>query len=232
MNFKRELVGFVIAMTITPVEKGVADLKKDNAYMYIKNRILDREWDIGSAINVNEICQVLNMSRTPVLEAISRLEREGFLSIIPQVGAFVRRPASSELFERLLMRGSLEALMVEWAARKIEKTQLDMIDAVLRRMEEPGISIVDYANLNRDFHRIIHEASGLSYIQGLVEEHWDFFEYAAALDKVFKEHQMARSLLEHRMIFHSLKDGNSTLAKQLMEQHVVRVAYLVKEESG
>ncbi|MGG1596544.1 FCD domain-containing protein [Paenibacillus naphthalenovorans] len=131
-----------------------------------------------------------------------------------------------------LSKNKFTVLRGPWFGLSDKKTQLDTIDAVLRRMEEPGISIVDYANLNRDFHRIIHEASGLSYIQGLVEEHWDFFEYAAALDKVFKEHRMARSLLEHRMIFHSLKDGNSTLAKQLMEQHVVRVAYLVKEESG
>ncbi len=204
-------------------------MKRDKAYTYIKNGILDHIWDVESAIDVNEVCQVLNMSRTPVLEAISRLEKEGFLSIIPQVGAFVRRPTSKEMFERLLMRGALEALMAEWAARKINKTQLVILETILGKMEQPGLSISDYAELNREFHHMIYEVSELSFVRGLAEEHWDFMEYASAFDTLFKGNRMLQSVFEHRMIFYALKERNSTLAKQLMEQHVVRVAYLIQE---
>lgn len=205
-------------------------MKKDKAYVFIKKRILNRTWDVGSTINVNEVCTVLDMSRTPVQEAISRLEREGFLSIIPQVGAFVRRPTPKELFERLLLRSALEALTAEWAAQKVDKIQLDILDSILRKMENPDISMDHYASLNKDFHRTIHEVSGLTYVQDLVEKDWNFFEYAAATESLFQDDRMQRSYLEHRMIFFSLEDRNGSLAKQLMEQHIVRAANIIRHE--
>ena len=67
-------------------------MKIDKAYRYIKRQIIDGIWEPETAINVNEITEKLNMSRTPVHKALSKLEQEGFLSIIPQVGVFVKRP--------------------------------------------------------------------------------------------------------------------------------------------
>ena len=67
-------------------------MKKEKAYAYIKRLILDGKWDLEESINVNEITEHLQMSRTPIHKALTQLEQEGFLTIIPQVGA-LRLPA-------------------------------------------------------------------------------------------------------------------------------------------
>ncbi|MGG2196803.1 GntR family transcriptional regulator [Paenibacillus validus] len=206
-------------------------MKREEAYLYMRDRIIDRTWDVGKSIRVNDVCAMLGMSRTPVQEALTRLEQQGYVSITPQVGAFVRRPASEEVFERLLTRAALEAVTAEWAALRITAKQLDAIEAILGQMELSGLTSHEYANLNREFHRTIHLASGLSYVQRLVEQHWDYLEYAAETDQLFMDGQIKRSLAEHRMIFHGLKDGNGALTKQLMENHMVRVAHHLKRQN-
>ena len=70
-------------------------LKKAKAYAYIKRLIMDGKWDLEESINVNEITEHLQMSRTPIHKALSQLAQEGFLKIIPQVGVFVRKPKKS-----------------------------------------------------------------------------------------------------------------------------------------
>ncbi len=205
-------------------------LKRDEAYLYIKQRIIDRTWDVGTPININEICSIMGMSRTPVQEAMTRLEQEGFVSITPQVGAFVRRPTALEVFERFLTRAALEAVTAEWAAQKASSKQLYMLEGILKQMEQPGLPPHDYADLNREFHRIIHQAAGFKYVQSVVEQHWDYLEYTAGTNQLFNEEQKERSLAEHKIIFYSLKEGNAVLAKHLMESHMTRVARYLKEE--
>lgn len=206
-------------------------MKREEAYLYMRSRILDRTWDVGMSINVNDVCTALGMSRTPVLEALTRLEQQGFVSITPQVGAFIRRPASEEVFERLLTRAALEAITAEWAAHRISTEQLERLESTLVQMEQKGLLPQEYAELNRQFHQAIHHASSLSYVQSLVEQHWDYLEYLADTDQLFKESQVERSLAEHWMIYHSLKDRNGTLTKQLMENHMLRVAHYLKEQN-
>ena len=91
-------------------------MKIDKAYRYIKRLIIEGIWEPETSINVNEITEKLNMSRTPVHKALSKLEQEGFLTIIPQVGVFVKRPDPEEVLERLLVCANLDALMTEQAA--------------------------------------------------------------------------------------------------------------------
>ncbi len=212
--------------------KGDWNLKREEAYLYIRSRIFDRTWDVGTLINVNTVCEALNMSRTPVLEALTRLKQQGFVSITPKVGAFVRRPASEEVFERLLTRAALEAIAAEWAARRMNKEQLGQLESILGQMEQKRLSPHEYAKLNRKFHQVIHLASGLQYVQKLVEQHWDYLEYSANFDHLFNNvNQFEHSLAEHWMIYHSLKVGDGNLTKHLMEKHMLRVATYLKEQN-
>ena len=93
-------------------------MKREKAYRYIKGLIIEGKWDVEMAINVNEIADELKMSRTPIHKALTQLEQEGFLTIIPQVGVFVKRPEHTEIFERLLVCANLDALLTEQAQFK------------------------------------------------------------------------------------------------------------------
>ncbi|MFJ8067024.1 GntR family transcriptional regulator [Psychrobacillus sp. NPDC096426] len=201
-------------------------MKKDEAYDYMKSYIINQTWKPSYTININEVSAILNMSRSPVMEALKELEQEEYVTIIPQVGAYVKQPSSTDLVERLLMRASLEALMAEWAAINISKQQLEQLNQLLEQMEKSDIQLERYGELNREFHQIIYEGSGLNYVRKIVEQCWDYMDYLEAQKLIFQKRDMSRSIMEHKMIYHCLVEGNKSLAKELMENHIVRAANL------
>ena len=131
-------------------------MKIDRAYRYIKTQIIDGTWEPDTAINVNDITAKLNMSRTPIHKALAKLEQEGFLSIIPQVGVYVKRPEQSDVLERLLVCANLDALMAEHAAFKLNEEELTYMKETLTMMDNLAISEDEYSALNIEFHRIIY----------------------------------------------------------------------------
>src|SRR4051794_17526584 len=126
-------------------------MKIDQAYRYIKRQIIDGVWIPETAINVNEVSEHLNMSRTPVHKALTKLAEEGFLSIIPQVGVFVKRPELHEVLERLLVCANLDALMTEHAAKNLTHEELSHMYDILTRMDNLEISEDEYSILNIEF---------------------------------------------------------------------------------
>ena len=68
------------------------------------------------------------MSRTPVHKALVKLEQEGFLTIIPQVGVFVKSPDHEEVLERLLVCANLDALMTEQAAFNLNEEEFSYLE--------------------------------------------------------------------------------------------------------
>ncbi|TDL72498.1 GntR family transcriptional regulator [Rhodococcus qingshengii] len=202
-------------------------MKIDQAYRYIKMQIIDGTWEPESAINVNEITAHLNISRTPVHKALAKLEQEGFLSIIPQVGVYVKRPEQSDVLERLLVCANLDALMTERAAFKLNEEELTYMRETLTMMDNPDISEDEYSALNIEFHRTIYEASKLTYALSLAKQLWDYLNYVGNPVVLFSKDRRKQSQTEHWMIYYSLKEKDSKLAKKLMERHLLRIAEAV-----
>ena len=82
----------------------------NQAYQKLKRIILGRQISPGEKLNESELAQGLGISRTPVREAINRLEKEGLVEIIPQRGAFVVQFSAKDVLELFLIRENLEGL--------------------------------------------------------------------------------------------------------------------------
>ena len=202
-------------------------MKIDLAYRYIKRHIIEGIWEPESAINVNDITANLNISRTPVHKALAKLEQEGFLSIIPQVGVFVKSPDPGEVLERLLVCANIDALMTEQAASHLNNDDFTYMKNILTMMDNLDLSEDEYSTLNIDFHRTIYEASKLTYALSLAKQLWDYLNYVGNPVVLFSKDRRKRSQAEHWMIYYSLKERDSKLAKKLMEKHLLRVAEAV-----
>ena len=74
---------------------------RDQAFQWLKKKIITLEYPMGSALVENDICQALGMGRTPVREAIQQLAAEGLVSILPRKGTFVSNVSFWD-FEKLL----------------------------------------------------------------------------------------------------------------------------------
>ncbi|WP_223588414.1 GntR family transcriptional regulator [Neobacillus bataviensis] len=205
-------------------------MKIDKAYRYIKRQIIEGVWEPETAINVNEITEKLNISRTPVHKALSKLEQEGFLSIIPQVGVYVKRPDPAEVIERLLVCANLDALMTEQAALSLTNEEFAYMETILTKMDNPDLSTDDYSSLNIDFHRTIYEASKLTYTLNLAKQLWDYLNFVGNPEELFTPERRKQSQSEHWMIYYYLKEKDSKMSKSLMEKHMRRVAQLVGEK--
>jgi DNA-binding GntR family transcriptional regulator len=205
-------------------------MKIDKAYRYIKRQIIEGIWEPETAINVNDITEALNMSRTPVHKALSKLEQEGFLSIIPQVGVFVKRPDPSEVVERLLVCANLDALMTEQAALNLTEDDFCLLEETLIKMDQLELSADEYASLNIEFHRTIYQASKLTYTFNLAKQLWDYLNFVGNPEELFTDERRKQSQIEHWIIFYSLQEKDSKMAKRLMEKHMRRVAKLVGEK--
>lgn len=199
--------------------------KRIEAYNYIKNGIMNQEWQSSQAIDVNDLSEKLNMSRTPIMEALTRLEDEGIVRIVPQVGAFIRQHTKEEAYEILVIRSVLEGMLVEKAAHHLDEKWFEELDFILAGMEKPDIKPIEYATLNQDFHMKIYHASRMPTAMALINKYWNITEYLAISGRLFKtKEDISHSLLEHKMIYHHLKMKNALLARQLMENHLLRVA--------
>ncbi|WP_428911724.1 GntR family transcriptional regulator [Niallia sp. Krafla_26] len=204
-------------------------MKKEKAYAYIKRLIMDGKWDVEEPINVNEITEHLQMSRTPIHKALTQLQQEGFLTIIPQVGVFVKKPKKSEVMERILVCSNLDVLLAEQAVPRISEETIHDLEELLIKMDCSELSTQDYSILNIEFHSVIYAASELTYTMELTRQIWDYLQYIGNPDILFSSEKRKRSQREHWMIYQAIKDRDSHLAKILMEKHVRRISESVEE---
>jgi len=200
--------------------------KRDQAYVYIKRKILNRDWPPGATVDLEAVATSLAISRTPIQEAVARLELEGLVEVVPQVGVYVREFTLQEMEEKLVARAALEGVLVEYCARRAEDDDLARLAEWVKEMAREVNHPETYAEWNRRFHFEIHRLAKMPQITMLVQQYWDLLEYGASVDVLFGGDQ-ATSLQEHQEIVALLVARKARRARNAMERHVRRVAQLL-----
>ncbi|OUS86554.1 GntR family transcriptional regulator [Rhodococcus sp. NCIMB 12038] len=198
--------------------------RSGQAYEQLTAEILRGRWQPGDTLSTYALSEELQISRTPISEALKRLESEGLVEIIPQVGCRVVRPSSTAVTELFAIRGVLEGLAAEAAAKAMSAKQLAELGGVLERMEVAidRADEVAYGDLNYQFHLKIIEGSGMPRLIQTVEGLWSLLRYQLARlpfagDQMGES--MAKSRIEHRAIFEALERRGAKRARTLAEQH-------------
>jgi len=110
-------------------------LLNEQVYNYIKEKIINDELKPNEKIDVTLLAKKLNVSRTPVTAALSRLQHDGYVTILPQSGTFVRNHSYNELYIIYKSRAYLEKAIVETYGSQYRKAAL--LD-IRRQFEELG----------------------------------------------------------------------------------------------
>lgn len=202
----------------------------ETAYKYIFDGILGGRYRAGQSISPDNIVKSLNMSKTPVREALVQLEVEG---LVFRNGRYynVIFLDENEVLELYEIRGILESEATYMATRRMTpelldelKTTLDMIKR-LNQVKDP--EPIKLANLNGKFHSIIASGSGNRYI----------FEYTAAIRlklKVIRTALFSSSdrrlseIREHESVLQAMESGNAEQARDMMKAHVGEVIEYLK----
>lgn len=199
----------------TAVPRGV------EAYERIRQMILAGEIAQGSVVSEADLVRSLGMSRTPVREALRRLEAENYLKGIPGRGYVVIELSEQDLMNVYRVRAALEGLAAEHAATLATRTQLAQLEDLYDEMERARERADDPAltKLNSRFHAAVAEASGNTYLQAMLDNIHDVFERFRAT-AVGQPTRRDDAHAEHGQLIRALRAGDQDQARAIAEQHV------------
>lgn len=143
----------------------------EKVYRAIKKMIAIHRFQPGLRLNAEKIARELGVSRTPVWESIRRLEQEGIVQNIPNRGVFMGETPLERVVEMIEARGVLDKFAGRIASDRISDRILKQMDQFLldqlRAIETADVNL--YSSLDFQFHGLIYEASGNSYLKELFE---------------------------------------------------------------
>jgi DNA-binding GntR family transcriptional regulator len=191
-------------------------------YRKLLHKIFSRQLRPGQRLPEVLVAEQLEVSRTPVREALRRLANEGLVVLIPNVGASVVTPTRTEMLDTYEVRNVLECLAVRRAAERISAVQLARLEEKIE--EETRVfaqrDLEAYIEINNAFHRIIAEASGNLALADTIENYLArTFVYMVFFESFF-DFDTNPSLEEHRAILEALRARDSEEAVRLMDRHI------------
>lgn len=213
-------------MGLTPDQVSRArnwESRASEAYHRIHSLILDGTISADSTLTEAELVRTLEMSRTPVREALHRLEAEGVLEALPRGGFAVVTMSAEDLSNLYQIRAVLEGLAAETAAARLTRVAIAQLEDLYDEMDIAVENRDDdtLVRLNREFHRTIASASGNRHLEKILDDIKGVFE-RFRLNAVADDTRRRAAHAEHRALIEALKTRDGTLARQLAEEHVHR----------
>ncbi len=193
----------------------------EEAYQAIRANILDNQWSPGFQATEMEVANRLNMSRTPVHEALMRLQQEGLVVVIPRHGMRVLPVAPSDMKEIYEVLRSLEATAAELAAaRKLSAAELRPLEEASEAMDAAlkADDLDAWAKADEAFHAHLLDLSGNRILKQMVLNTWDRAHRARMVTLRLRPKPM-NSTREHRALVKAIKQGDAVAAGELQRAH-------------
>ncbi|MBN2259681.1 MAG: GntR family transcriptional regulator [Clostridiales bacterium] len=197
---------------------------------YLRDAIMNGELKPGQRLMENTIAEQLGVSRTPVREAIRKLEKENFITMVPRKGAYVSRLTAKEILDVLEVRRVLEGFAADLAAQRMsdaEKKELrKSFDRFQKFMEKANVQ--GMIEKDREFHDLIFKATQNGRLISLVKElHEQFHRFRLIYFNEFSNYEDIQNW--HSNILLAIENKDAEEAKKQAEGHVAEVERAVVE---
>jgi DNA-binding GntR family transcriptional regulator len=197
----------------------------DQAYSFIRSAILNGQLSPGSPLREESLAEASGVSRTPVREALRRLEVEQLVQRTDSKRCYVADWSLDDIEEGFVLRSMLEAHAVSRAAKRISAEQIahlrDLNGRILESIDNKDTSSSAFADLNRQFHATIVEAAHSErlgrLLAGLVSPPV-VLRTAVTYDRAQRE----LSIREHDELIRALEKGDGHWAQAIMVSHIRR----------
>jgi DNA-binding GntR family transcriptional regulator len=190
----------------------------ETAYRWLRDAISALPWDEEAFLSENAVAEASGTSRTPVREALLRLEASGLIRRVPHKGAYV--PALSARDIETMMEA--RQLIEEWAVRKVTASHRSM-DDLNRLLEQQGETLADpvaFIECDIRFHKYIIEAAGNPVLQDVYDSQ-RFKQLRMGVKAVVdSEGRSDHVLREHRSIVEAIMSGNPDVAVAAVRDHL------------
>lgn len=203
--------------------------KTAQVYELVRRAIVSLDMPPGMVINEKKICEELQISRTPLREAILQLHAENLVTVRPNAGTFVAPIDLRCVLEGQLVRDALEMKVVCFAARRADKPFLARLDLNMhqQRMLANQQDYNQFYELDEAMHQIICE-------HGASQRIWRLVTGAKAqLDRVRRlqmpePNHMVAMLADHEAIVEAIRASDEDAAAAAMKRHLGRVFQIIR----
>ncbi len=194
---------------------------KERAFQQIQEWIIDGTLKPGEKINDVELAKAINISRTPVREALQMLSQQGFISMKPGVATYVNESNPDELSKLLPPLAVLQSLAAEIAAVNSDETMIDQLNQLNIEFEKALQDKDYYTALKRDesFHKIIVGKCDNPYLTNMTEM------LQAHVRKLFFQKAIILtmdSVTEHNELLAALKSKDAPKAAAIARENWMR----------
>jgi len=218
-------------LEVQPVEVNFS--LKDRVYASLRQAIMSMDI-YGSReelrLDERQLSMDLGVSRTPIREAMTRLEQEGFVRVMQRKGVFVVRKTKQEILEMITVWAALEGM----AARLITLESSDEEIGELRKMfatfenNQLLAKIDEYSETNIQFHQKLLQLSKNSLIHQIAENLFAHMR-SIRLNTIAASGRVERSIIDHMQIIESIERRETERAEQLARQHTLDLATHVEK---
>lgn len=212
-------------MTISKITSVKKEPIKEQIYHIIKDRILNMEYESGKRLSIMSISRELNVSNSPVREAISMLERDGLVETYPNAGPSVISFSDEKLAQvaEAILSMLLGSLEICEQNHKID----DLIGMLQKALKEQISNLKleseqEYAKYSIAFEAAFIECCNNPYMTRQYTQIEDLFYLIVMYDQFYIHPVRAQAALEHQQILGNIMDGRLDKAKELLSKHYYR----------
>jgi DNA-binding GntR family transcriptional regulator len=175
-------------------------------------------------LDERQLSQDLGMSRTPIREALSVLEQEGFVRSVPRRGLIVVRKSKREVVEMITVWAAIESMAARLAAPRVTDAELAELRSLVDVFQEdPSEQISEYSRANMEFHKAIIRMGGVELMTSLTENLFIHMRAVRAVTMT-QDNRAQRSIADHRNIIAALERHNADLVARLVREHTMGLA--------
>ena len=196
-------------------------------YGSLKDSIINNELKANQRINEKQLAEYFKVSRTPIREAVLRLEAKGFVRIDSYRRAVVKEISYKELMEIFQALGALDRLAVSQAVDNLTAQNIDKLEGFIKKMERNCNlkSIEKYFEFNEKFHDEIWKAADnklLLEILNSVRDRMQRYTFARIL--AFKKPEaLEKSMNQHKALLSAIKRKDKERLKKMIVEHRVSI---------
>lgn len=203
------------------------EVLSSKVYRALKEMIAAYRFQPGVRLNVEKVAKELGVSRTPVWEAVRRLEQEGLIRNIPNRGVFMVEMTLERAFEVFQVREILERLAGRLAAENVDNKLIQRmakcLEEQLKAVEEGDL--LRYSQLDFDFHAMIYKMARNLFLQEVL----DSIKTKMQPFNIDLKPILTQLYQNHLDIFEALQSGNPDRVEEVLIQHNEKILNHINE---
>lgn len=200
---------------------------KDHVYEMLRRAITEMNIYSDEAdlrLDERSLAEQLGVSRTPLREAIARLERDGLVQVLPRKGVFVQRKSLTEILEMIVAWAALESMAARLASERATDREIGSLRRIAAKYNDEiaKTRISEYSEDNIRFHQRILEISKCALLKDMADGLFLHMN-AVRLRTMGEENRVTRSVVDHVEIIEAIEARKADLAAKLVREHTMRL---------